>query len=363
MRVLTVIGARPQFVKAAMVSLAIQRWNQVGSEKMEEDLIHTGQHYDYLMSEVFFKELGIPKPAVNLEIGSGGHGETTGKMLGAIEAELLARKPDMVMVYGDTNSTLAGALAASKLGIPIAHVEAGLRSYDRGMPEEINRVLTDHVSTLLLCPTQQAAANLAKEGVTTGVSHVGDVMYDAAVVFGGAVNKSDVLGRLSLAKGGYALCTLHRASNTDDPARLGGILAGLAKVAESMEVLLPLHPRTARAIKAHGLSGACGGIRMVEPVSFMDMVRLEQSCKLIVTDSGGVQKEAYFHGVPCVTVRDNTEWTELAEHGWNQLAAATPEAIVSAVANAKTGTPIPDYGTGNAGEQIVSALASAVKKS
>ncbi len=310
LKILAVVGARPQFVKAAMVSRAVLRHNERGgSPAVVEELVHTGQHYDHAMSQVFFDEMGIPPPSVNLAVGSGSHGQTTGRMLEGIEREIEARLPDWVLVYGDTNSTLAAALAAAKLHVPVAHVEAGLRSFNRRMPEEVNRVLTDHVAELLFCPTRAAVENLAREGIARGVHHVGDVMYDAALAFGEmARRRSRILEELGLTPKQYHLATVHRAENTDDRARLSGILEGLGELARETPVVLPLHPRTRKRIGESGLESVTGSIRLIEPVPFLDMVRLEQEAKVILTDSGGVQKEAYFHGVPCVTLRDETEW-------------------------------------------------------
>lgn len=358
MKILTVVGARPQFVKAAMVSRAVILHNREGrSPGITEEIVHTGQHYDPGMSQVFFDEMSIPEPAVNLEVGSGPHGEMTGRMLEGIEKEILSREPDWVLVYGDTNSTLAGALAAAKLHVPVAHVEAGMRSFNKRMPEEINRVLTDHVSTLLLCPTRAAVANLAREGITRNVHAIGDVMYDASLVFGEIAGKrSGALERLGLAAKGYALVTCHRAENTDDARRLGGILDGLSRVAAGLPVVFPVHPRTRKRIAQFGYEDRARAIRMVEPVSFVDMVRLEQKARVIVTDSGGVQKEAYFHGVPCVTLRDETEWVETVEAGWNQVVGADADRIAAAVARACPGRSIKEYGDGHASELVVKRI-------
>jgi len=358
MRILTIVGARPQFIKAAMVSRAIQAHNREGGTPVIEELIlHTGQHYDPNMSEVFFKELQIPEPAVNLQAGTGSHGEMTGRMLGQLEQEMIQRKPDLVLVYGDTNSTLAGALAAAKLHIPVAHVEAGLRSFNRAMPEEVNRVLTDHVATQLFCPTGTSVANLLREGITEQVHPVGDVMYDAALLFGAlALRSSDILGRCGLTKGGFALATLHRAENTDDPVRLEGILEGLQAL--PAPVVLPLHPRTRSKLSPSVLAQVEARLVLLEPLSYLDMVMLEKHARVILTDSGGVQKEAYFHGVPCITLRDETEWVETVEAGWNQLAGANPDRIAACVAKAAKGRPIGEYGDGQSAARIVALLAA-----
>ncbi len=359
LNILTIVGARPQFIKAAMVSRAVAQTNAAESgAAVGETILHTGQHYDVNMSRVFFEQLGIPEPAVNLGVGSGSHGETTAQMLAGIEAEILARKPDWVLVYGDTNSTLAGALAAAKLHVPVAHVEAGLRSFNKAMPEEINRVLTDHVSELLLCPTPLAVRNLADEGLTCGVHHTGDVMYDAALVFGEIANRrSSILAELELEPGSFCLATVHRAENTDVPERLSGIARALSQIGGTrLPVVLPLHPRTRCAMAAAGLAREHLDVRFIEPVSYLDMVRLEQAAAVILTDSGGVQKEAYFHGVPCITLRDETEWTETVEHGWNQVVGADSDGICAAFDRASNGTPIAAYGDGHAAEAIVGTL-------
>lgn len=352
MKILTIIGARPQFIKAAMVSRAIANHNSQNiNSKIVEEIIHTGQHYDTNMSDIFFKEMGIPEPAVNLNINGGSHGEMTGKMLAAIESEIQIRKPDWVLVYGDTNSTLAGALAAAKLHIPVAHVEAGLRSFNRQMPEEINRVLTDHISALLFCPTKAAVVNLTNEGITKGVHHVGDVMYDAAIVFAELSDaKSTILQELNLISKEFILATVHRAENTDDQTRLNNILAAFEQL--DKPVIFPIHPRTRQKIS----NFKSNNIRFIEPLSFLDMVQLEKNSYCILTDSGGVQKEAYFHGVPCVTLRDETEWIETVDAGWNKVVGADTERICEAVRMVKTGLLIHEYGNGQTSEAIIKFL-------
>jgi UDP-GlcNAc3NAcA epimerase len=359
MRVLTVIGARPQFIKAAPVSRAL------AGAGIEEFIAHTGQHFDAQMSDVFFSELGIPPPATHLGIGGLGHGAMTGRMLEGIEQVLLERRPDWVMVYGDTNSTLAGALAAVKLHIPVAHVEAGLRSFNLAMPEEINRRLTDHVSTLLLSPTAAGVENLRREGITRGVHCVGDVMYDAALQFADAARQgSAILGRLGLAAGSYALATVHRAENTDSPERLQHIMDALGRLAAELPVVLPLHPRTRNILASRG-APFDSAIRVIDPVGFLDMVMLEQGARLIATDSGGVQKEAFFYGRPCVTLRDETEWIELLEIGANRLAPPTSAERVHAAMREAMGAPPPTrkpaelYGDGQAALRIARLLAAA----
>lgn len=354
MRVVTVVGARPQFVKAAMVSQAI-----LASEGITEEIIHTGQHYDRNMSDLFFGDLGIPEPAYRFNAGQGSHGAQTGLMLTEIESVLMAARPDWVLVYGDTNSTLAGALAAAKLHIPVAHVEAGLRSFNRKMPEEINRILTDHVSELLLPPTQLGYDNLSKEGLLTRrVEIVGDVMYDACLQFREAERVKGVVASLGLEPGRYILATIHRAENTDNLERLTAILGGLGEAAKEMPVFLPLHPRTRKVIEAQGIELA-QSIRIVEPVGFLEMVALEKDAALIATDSGGVQKEAFFFEVPCVTLRNETEWLELVQMGWNTLCPpVSVDAVASAIESSlgTKGQPGRPYGDGDAGSKVVAAL-------
>jgi UDP-GlcNAc3NAcA epimerase len=312
-RLLTVVGARPQFIKAAMLSRAL-----AARRGVEETLVHTGQHFDDEMSRVFFDELRIPAPARHLGIHGGGHGAMTGRMLAALEEVIREARPEAVVVYGDTNSTLAGALAAAKLGVPVAHVEAGLRSFNRRMPEEINRVLADHVSDLLFCPTRAAVANLEREGITAGVHALGDVMYDASLFAAAAARaRSTILARLDLTPRRYAVATLHRQENTDDPKALAAALDYIAAEAARQPVMLPLHPRAKAAIAAAGV--ATGAIRLGPPLGYLDMHRLLAEAALVLTDSGGVQKEAYFHRVPCVTLRDETEWVETVACGWNRL--------------------------------------------
>jgi UDP-N-acetylglucosamine 2-epimerase len=330
MKVVTIVGARPQFIKLAPVSHAL-RASGIG-----EIIVHTGQHYDPGMSDVFFEELGIPAPDHNLGVGSGLHGAQTGEMLKRIEALLLAEQPDWAVVYGDTNSTIAGALAAVKLHIPVAHVEAGLRSFNRRMPEEINRVLTDHLSRLLFCPTETALKNLASEGITNGAHLVGDVMLDGLIdAKERAKVRSNILGRLGLVERKYLLATVHRAENTDEPERLRGIMKALTQLAEEEPVIFPVHPRTRKALEGIGLNpspnGVPGSPKFIEPLGYLDLVRLSASARMILTDSGGLQKEAVWLGVPCVTLRDETEWVETVEQGWNVLAGAHTDRITSHV--------------------------------
>ncbi len=349
MKVLTVVGARPQFIKAAPVSRELR---QVATEV----LVHTGQHFDANMSDVFFEELGIPKPDYHLGIGGGSHGAMTGAMLASLEAVIQQEKPDWVMVYGDTNSTLAGGLAAAKLHVPVAHVEAGLRSFNRQMPEEINRVLTDHLSTLLFAPTETAVRHLANEGITRGVHQAGDVMLDATRLFldRAEANRSR-FDMLDLDSGSYVLATVHRAENTDDPARLREILGAFGALAEP--IVMPLHPRTRKQLDAFGLD-LPGNVRAIDPVGYLDMLLLESRAKVILTDSGGVQKEACFLEVPCVTLRDETEWTETVEAGWNTLAGADAERIRTALSEVRRPSrPLAAFGDGRASRRIASILA------
>jgi UDP-GlcNAc3NAcA epimerase len=357
MKIVTGIGARPQFIKAAVVSRVLNHRKDI-----TEILVHTGQHFDVNMSDVFFQELEIPQPAYNLGIGGNLHGAMTGAQLIAIERVLLKENPDWVLVYGDTNSTLAGALSSAKLQMPVAHVEAGLRSFNRTMPEEINRVLTDHISSLLFTPTEVAMQNLAREGIEQHRCRlVGDVMLDASHIFGKiATRKSAILNSLGLMAGKFVLATVHRAENTDNIDRLKIILSALKTTSETLPVVWPVHPRTRKKIEANRLSGHIGsGLSLIEPVGYLDMLMLEQSAALITTDSGGVQKEAYFYGVPCVTLRDETEWLELVESGWNRLAPPDDiEKVVSVILGAlgTKGQTITPYGNGDAGKRIVDIL-------
>ena len=358
MKIVTVVGARPQFIKASVVSQALR-----SQPDLREVLVHTGQHYDEQLSQVFFDELDIPTPDYHLGAGSGSHGEQTGRMLAGVEGVLLDERPDWVLVYGDTNSTLAGALAAAKLHIPVAHVEAGLRSFNRRMPEEVNRVLVDHAADLLLAPTKTAVELLSREGLEPRrIVLVGDVMYDVARVFAErALSTSRILQRLELPAGGYILATVHRPDNTDDPRRLGTIVEALAHVSESLPVVMPLHPRTRKALDTAAVVIG-GGLRTIEPVGYLDMAMLERHARLIVTDSGGVQKEAYFHGVPCLTLRGETEWVELVERGGQRLhvpdqVPALVQAIEEMLAGPQRHTPDPRlFGDGRAAEKIVAAI-------
>lgn len=350
MKIISVVGARPQFVKSAPVSKAIIDAGH------DEFIIHTGQHYDYGMSKVFFDELDIKEPYVNLNIGSGTHGNQTGQMLIGIETVLMDQKPDIVLVYGDTNSTLAGALAAVKLGIKLAHIEAGLRSYNRQMPEEHNRVLTDHCSDLLFCPTRTAVDNLASEGIRNGVHLVGDTMYDAILKFiQVASQQSNILKELNLEPKYYTLATIHRPYNTDNPDVLAAILDAFARTQQT--IIFPIHPRTMKVISTSNLS-IPKNVVIIKPIGYLDMLNLEQNSETILTDSGGIQKEAYFLKVKCLTLRPETEWVETTSTGWNILVGTDTDRIVSAM-ETKLDADLPHpqlFGDGNASAKIVSLL-------
>lgn len=358
MKILTVLGARPQFIKAGSVSRVIAQYDDI-----DEVIVHTGQHYDANMSDIFFEEMGIPKPNYNLGIGGKTHGAMTGQMLEAIEQVLFKEKPDVVVVYGDTNSTLAGALASIKLGIPIAHVEAGLRSFNMNMPEEINRIMTDRVSTWLFAPTNEARKHLGKEGVSQEkIFMCGDVMYDVALYHSKqlAEKKDGWFDTLGLRKKDYILATVHRAENTDSDIRLNAIVDGLIRLTNETTVVLPLHPRTKAVLQKHGrLQEVERELTVLPPQGYLHMVQLEQNAMLIATDSGGVQKEAYFYRVPCVTLRDETEWTETVNTGWNFLVNPNhADDIYQTVKSVlgKVGEDTELYGDGNAAQKIVAAI-------
>jgi UDP-GlcNAc3NAcA epimerase len=360
-KLITIVGARPQFIKAAAVSKALRL------EDIDEHVLHTGQHYDDNMSDVFFRELGIPEPHWNLGIGGASHGSMTGAQLAGIEAVLIQEKPDALLVYGDTNSTLAGALAAAKLHIPVAHVEAGLRSFNRRMPEEVNRVLTDHASRWLFAPTEAAIGNLHREGMTgEGVCLVGDVMYDAALHFASVSVARSTRPAVFAALAGrpYVLTTIHRAENTDEVERLRFIVQALIALAGEIDVVWPVHPRTRSALARLGFDmQGKKSLHCIEPLGYLDMVEMEQAARLVVTDSGGVQKEAFFFGKPCVTLRSETEWVELVDAGWNRLAPPTStESLLKAfrAALGTTGEVIKPYGGGDAARRIASILKGSV---
>tara|TARA_R110002073_G_scaffold39574_1_gene112806 strand:+ start:383 stop:1447 length:1065 start_codon:yes stop_codon:yes gene_type:complete len=349
-KIVTILGARPQFIKAGSVSREIAK-----HKELKEIIVHTGQHYDANMSDVFFEEMKIPKPDYFLGIGGNGHGAMTGRMIEKIEEVLLAEQPEWVLVYGDTNSTLAGAIAASKLHIKIAHVEAGLRSFNMKMPEEINRILTDRVSSILFCPTQTAVDNLTKEGVAswnTNVMLSGDVMQDGALFY----KKYSVKPAINH-EGDFVLCTIHRAENTDDPVRLSDIVDALNEIAEDKIVVLPLHPRTKQKLEQLSVK-LSHKVIVIEPVGYLNMIWLIDNCSLVMTDSGGLQKEAFFFSKPCITLRDETEWVELLNHGFNMLVGASKVNIISAYRSHSFSTNfnIDLYGGGRASENIVKGL-------
>jgi len=364
-KIVTIVGARPQLIKTPLISQALKKIAR-------EIIVHTGQHYDYLMDKVFFEELELPRPDYHLGVGSGSHGRQTGIMLERIESVMKKEKPKVAMVYGDTNSTLAGALAAAKLRIPVAHVEAGLRSYNQSMPEEINRLLTDHLSTMLFCPTDQAVRNLVKEGIRNGatkiVKNVGDVMYDSILYYSKIAEKrSAILKNLGFdtrhetRDTGYYLATLHRAENTDDPKRLKTTLKALNEIGKKTPVILPLHPRTKKMMKVHRLFSKFKNIKFIGPVPYLDMLPLEKNAKAILTDSGGVQKEAYWFAVPCFTLREETEWVETIKSGWNVLVGTSAERIVEGVSQMEgRGRYLKGnktFGDGKASQKIVQILA------
>ncbi len=361
-KIVTIVGARPQFVKAAVLSRLIrsQDWN----DKFQEVLIHTGQHYDHGMSDIFFEEMEIPKPDYNLNIGSGTHGKMTGEMLIKIEELLLKEQPDFVLVYGDTNSTLAGALAAAKLHIPLAHVEAGLRSFWKKMPEEQNRICTDHLSDFLFCPTTTAISNLENEGVTKGIFNVGDIMYDAYLYYSQKLgnNKKALFEKIKdsnninyLKKDEYYLLTIHRAENTDDPEKLTNIVNALNAV--EIPAIYPAHPRTRKQLQKFGLA-LKPHIHIIEPVGYFEMITLQAYCKFIVTDSGGLQKEAFFAKKPCVTLREQTEWVETVKSGWNHLVGTNQEKIINTLNNINSSEKeyLSYYGNGKAGVKMLREL-------
>jgi UDP-GlcNAc3NAcA epimerase len=364
-KILTVLGARPQFIKASVVSAAF-----VQHPGIEEVMIHTGQHFDANMSDVFFAELGMSMPEYRLDIHGGHHGEMTGRMLEGIERVMLQERPDVTLVYGDTNSTLAGALAAAKLHIPVAHIEAGLRSFNMRMPEEVNRILTDRISTWLYAPTEEAVDHLRREGADpASVHNVGDVMYDVALHHGERASRlgSSAVEQLGLLDKGYVLVTIHRAENTDYIERLQIIVSALIEISHQIPVVWPLHPRTRGVLDRAGLlDELTRTVQLIEPLGYLDMVQLERSAAVIATDSGGIQKEAFFHGVPCVTLRDETEWVELVTSGWNQLTPPTDSAaIVSAILNGigRVGSDIKPYGEGGAANRIVQVLENSFHRS
>ncbi len=357
LKVMTIIGARPQFIKASAVSAAFKKGGQ-----FQEIVVNTGQHYDDNMSQIFFGELGMDPPAFNLNIGSGLHGAQTGAMMQQIEQVVLDQKPDWILIYGDTNSTLAGALVGAKLHVPVAHVEAGLRSFNRLMPEEINRIVSDHVSAMLFAPTETAVAHLASEGILgEKVIQSGDVMYDVALAVKARVgDPTPLLKELGVEAGKFVLATVHRAENTDTPERLSAIIKGLIATSQEIPVVLPLHPRTRKLLAESDLGASLArSVKVIDPVGYYDMVRLESTAAVVATDSGGVQKEAYFYEVPCVTLRTETEWVELVELGWNRIVPPVDAQVIHESIQAAIGTRGQDqkpYGTGEAALKIVASL-------
>ena len=348
MKVATVVGARPQFIKAAVFSRELRKEHQ-------ESLIHTGQHYDPELSDVFFQELDLPQPDHNLGVGSGPHGQQTGEMLQRLEPVLREEAPDWVVVFGDTNSTLAGALAAAKLGLPIAHVEAGLRSFDRSMPEELNRVLTDHCATLLFCPTETAMRHLAAEGLSENARLTGDIMFDSLQQHRELLeDRTGLIEGMGLQRNGYFLATVHRAANTDDPQALAGIVEALGDLRDA--VVLPLHPRTKAALQTADIH-LPPNVKEIAPVGYLDMLALQLHARMVLTDSGGVQKESYLLGTPCVTLRQETEWPETLANGWNVLAGADPKRIVEAARRPRPQEEAPHvFGDGRSAQRMVDLL-------
>ncbi|NLT68286.1 MAG: UDP-N-acetylglucosamine 2-epimerase (non-hydrolyzing) [Acidobacteria bacterium] len=356
-KIVAIVGARPQFIKAAVVSRALR-----SEESLEEILVHTGQHYDFKMSGAFFEELEIRQPDHFLNVGSGMHGYQTGEIMKKLEPVLMSEEPALVLVYGDTNSTLAGALTAAKLNCPVAHVEAGLRSFNRRMPEEINRIVTDHLASLLFCPTSAACANLHAEGISDGIIMTGDVMYDVALHFGpSAERRSRILEKLNLLRGKYILATVHRAENTDDESRMRSIFRAFEFLSSEVRIVFPIHPRTRKMATHYGLDSLLRPLLVTDPLGFLDMMMLVRNAGVVCTDSGGIQKEAYFHRVGCVTLRDQTEWVETVDSGWNVLAGAdSSDRIVRAVhqmldANDQR-RAIEEYGDGTASGRVVEAI-------
>jgi len=355
MKIITIVGARPQFVKAAALSREISKTNGI-----EEVLVHTGQHFDSNMSDIFFKELDIPLPDYNLEISGGTHAQMTSRMMGPIETVLLKEKPNFIIIYGDTNSTLAASLVAAKIHIPIIHIEAGLRSFNRKMPEEINRIIADRISSINFCPTDTALENLKNEGIRKNVFVVGDVMYDVSQYYKNiALSRSSVIDNLNMKNKDFALATCHRAENTDNPDSLKEILEAFSEINEIMPLIFSIHPRTKKLISRFNLTSFLKKFTVIDPLSFLDMVVLEQKASVILTDSGGVQKEAFFYRTPCITLRDETEWVETVELGWNQIVGANKSKICKAFRNREVHKKIKQtepYGDGFSSERIIKII-------
>ncbi len=360
MKIVTIVGARPQFIKASAISAEIKRYNARSSKVISETIIHTGQHFDKNMSDDFFMELSVPKPRYNLKVANLSHGAMTGRMLEKLESKLVYEKPDLLLVYGDTNSTLAGALAAVKVKIPIAHIEAGLRSFNMEMPEEINRILTDRVSDYLFCPTQTAVVNLNNEGIRKGVYNVGDVMYDVTLKYRAKAKREIKLSMFGVSRKNYVLLTLHRNENTVDINRISNIFDAMREVAKQTKVLFPIHPRTKKLIEDSRHSCMLKGIDVLEPQTYLKMLRLEMDAKVIFTDSGGVQKEAFFHKVPCITLRDETEWLETLVGDRNVTVGSSKSRILAAWERASQqvyeGNKIYPYGEGKSAKKILDKL-------
>lgn len=358
MKLCTIVGARPQFVKAAALSRAIASFNQKHGQKLiDEKIIHTGQHYDTQMSDIFFEELEIPKPSVNLGIGNCSHGVMTGRMIEAIENVVKEYQPDFLMLYGDTNSTLSGAVVGAKLNVKLAHVEAGLRSFNPFMPEEINRVIADRVSDFLFCPTEAAVKNLKREGASGKVLLVGDVMYDASLHFKNIAMKSTILDDLELSKKPYAVCTIHRAENSNDIGKMKEIFHGLGRVSKEIKIVLPMHPRIRKVLSELPNISGFSNLMLIEPVSYLGFTRILSGSEFVITDSGGVQKEAFFHRKPCITLREETEWVETVELGANRLVGANEDEIFQAYQNlTAVSTKETPYGNGSASTQILQTL-------
>lgn len=334
MKILTVVGARPQFIKASAISRSITQFNNISKKQITEIIVHTGQHYDNNMSDIFFQELNIPVPAYNLEISGGSHAQMTGRMMESIESVVMKEQPDFILIYGDTNSTLAAALVAVKIHIPIVHIEAGLRSLNMKMPEEVNRILADRVSSILFCPTEAAVNNLKAEGITKNVFNVGDVMFDVSQYYKDiAKSQSNIATELGVRGKEFVLATCHRAENTDSPYRLKEILGAFSDIGKRVPLIFPIHPRTKKVIVDHGFSKYLENLIITAPLPFLDMIALQQDAIAVLTDSGGVQKEAFFYNTPCITLRDETEWSETVELGWNQVVGAERVSIVEAFNN------------------------------